>query len=452
MQLRVGDRLTVTIEKLVHGGHGLARQEGPSAGQAGRVIFVPEVLPGETVQVEVREVKKDVAFARLLEVIHPSPHRISPPCKIYSECGGCQIQHIKDSNQAEIKNALIRETLERVGHLKEINLQPMIPSPSTYGYRTRTQLKVRLVNQQIRLGFYREGSHQHVPVEECLVLHPELNKILKPLEQALSEERFLAIGLSSVHLHLSAATGQLLIRLLLDTRLYAPHDLKEIGRALSNRLKEAIGSLVGLVLSPRHGPQEVFGRDFIEERFGGYRYRISDGSFSQINPEATDLLIQQVLRLADLTGNERVLELHCGIGTMSLPIAEAAAHLRGIDSNRIAIEDARFNAEANQIKGVEFICADAEQGLRSALGGLAEEQKYDKLILDPPREGLSKTAIDLTGQLAPPKILYVSCELATLARDLDRLRQAGYRLGRFQPLDMFPQTAHVELIAELLRG
>lgn len=451
MQLRTGDRLTVTVEKLVHGGHGLARQEG-------RVIFIPEVLPGETVQAEVREVKKDVAFARLIEVLHPSPHRIVPPCNIYSECGGCQIQHIHDSNQAEIKSALIREALQRVGHLKEINLQPMIPSPSAYGYRTRTQLKVRHlpagqagVNQQIRLGFYREGSHQHVPVEECLVLHPELNKVLKPLEQALSEERFRAIVLSSVHLHLSAATRQLLIRLLLSRRAgsHPPQDFKETGEALYNRLRDEITTLVGLVLSPRLEAREVFGKDFIEEQFGGYRYRISDGAFSQINPDAADLLIQEVIRLADLTGNERVLELHCGIGTMSLPIATHSTHLRGVDANRIAIEDARFNAEANQVQRVEFLCTDAEQGLRQCL---AEGQKYDRLVLDPPREGLSKTAIDLIAQLAPSKMIYVSCEMATLARDVRRFCDHGYRLGRLQPVDMFPQTAHVELVAEALRG
>src|SRR5438552_18839229 len=135
MQLHTGDRLTVTIEKLVHGGRGLARQEGPPGRQAGRVIFIPEVLPGETVQAEIREVKKDVAFARLVEVLDPSPHRISPPCKIYSECGGCQIQHIKDSIQTEIKTALIIETLHRIGRITEVDLQPIISSPSPYGYR-----------------------------------------------------------------------------------------------------------------------------------------------------------------------------------------------------------------------------------------------------------------------------------------------------------------------------
>lgn len=442
MQLHRGDRLTVTIEKLVHGGRGLARQEG-------RVLLIPEVLPGEIVQVEIREVKKDIAFARLIEVLHPSPHRTSPPCKIYSECGGCQIQHIKDSNQAEIKNALIREALQRIGRITEINLLPMIPSPSAYGYRTRVQFKVRLVNQQIRLGFYQYGTHRHVPVEECLVLHPELNKILKPLEQILSEERFRATGLNSVHLNLSAATRQLLIRLLLNARQHPSHDLNEVGEVLYNRLREVIGSIVGLILSPHHGPRQVFGRDLIEESFGGYRYRISDGSFSQINPEAADLLIEQVIRLADVAGYERVLELHCGIGTLSLPIATRCALLRGLDANRMAIEDARFNAEANQMQQLEFLCIEAEQGLRQCL---AEGQKYDRLILDPPREGLSKTAIDLITQLAPPHVIYVSCEMATLARDLQRICEQGYRLGRLQPVDMFPQTAHVELVAEVLRN
>ncbi len=451
MQLRTGDRFTVTIEKLVHGGRGLARQEGPPDRQAGRVLLIPEVLPGETVKVEIHEIKKDVAFARLIEVLHPSPHRISPPCKIYSECGGCQIQHIQDSYQAEIKNALIREALQRIGHFSEINLEPMIPSPSGYGYRTRVQFKVRLVNRQIRLGFYREGSHHHVPVEECLVLHPELNKILKPLEQVLSEERFRTLEPIEAQLHLAAATQQLLIKLLLARSATPPPPLilRQSGEALYNNLRETIGSLVGLVLLLRHGPRLVFGRDFVEEHFGEYRYRISDGSFSQINPETTDLLIQQVIRLVDLTGQERILELHCGIGTMSLPIVARSAHFRGVDANRIAIEDARFNAEANQVQRVEFLCADAEQGLRQCL---AEGQKYDRLILDPPREGLSKTAIDLIVQLAPSKIIYVSCEMATLARDLHRLCEQGYRLGRLQPVDLFPQTAHVELVAELLRG
>jgi 23S rRNA (uracil1939-C5)-methyltransferase len=437
MQLRTGDRLTVTIEKLVHGGNGLARQES-------RVIFVPEVLPGETVQAEIREVKKGVAFAQLLEVIHPSPHRISPPCKIYSECGGCQIQHIKDSIQPEIKTALILETLHRIGRITEVDLQPMISPPSAYGYRARTQLKVRRVGRQVRLGFYREGSHYHVPVEECLVLHPELNKTLKPLEQVLSEDRFGTLEPTSVHLNLSAASREVLIRILIDARSL---DLKEMGEGLYRRLKEEIDSMAGLVLSPRHGLRLTFGRDFIEEHLGEFQYRISDGSFSQIGPEATNLLIEQVVRLADLAENERVLELHCGIGTISLPVAAHSAGLRGVDANRIAIDDARFNAEANRVKNVEFLCADAEQGLRQCL---AEGRTYGRLILDPPREGLSNTAIDLIAQLAPSKIIYVSCETATLARDLRRLCDRKYRMGRIQPVDMFPQTAHMELVAEVL--
>jgi len=448
MQIHIGNRLTVTVEKLVHGGQGLARQ-------AGRVIFIPEVLPGETVQVEIREVKKDIAFARLIEVLNPSPHRISPPCKIYSECGGCQIQHIEGSNQLEIKNALIREALHRIGRLTEIDLLPVIPSPSAYGYRTRVQLKVRQENHRVRLGFYQQSSHHHVPVEECLVLHPELNKILKPLEQVLSFEPFQTLKVLSVHLYFAAATRQLLISLLPETvppdknaGIRSVHNLKETGKTLYSKLREAIDSLSGLVFSPRNEPRQVFGNDFIEERFGGYLYRISGGSFSQINPVATNLLIQQMISFLDLTGNERVLELHCGIGTFTLPMAARSAHLRGVDANRFAIEDARFNAGSHQVHRLEFICTDVEQGLRQSL---AEGQRYDRLVLDPPREGLSQTEIDLIVQLAPPKMLYVSCEMATLARDLQRFCKQGYRLGRLQPVDMFPQTAHVELIAELLR-
>jgi 23S rRNA (uracil1939-C5)-methyltransferase len=154
-----------------------------------------------------------------------------------------------------------------------------------------------------------------------------------------------------------------------------------------------------------------------------------------------------VLLLSDLTGNERVLELHCGIGTMSLPVAARSGHLRGIDANWVSIDDARFNTEANGVKNTEFLCNDAEQGLRQCI---AEGRTYDRLILDPPREGLSQSAIDLIARLAPSKIIYVSCETATLARDLHRLCEQKYVMGRLQPVDMFPQTAHVELVAEVL--
>jgi 23S rRNA (uracil1939-C5)-methyltransferase len=439
MKLQTGDRITVTIEKLVHGGHGLARPDG-------RVVFVPEVLPDEVAQIQIREVKKDVAFGRLLQVLEPSPHRISPPCKIYSECGGCQIQHIASPRQPEIKKALVLDAFHRIGRMSEVNLQTMISSPSPYGYRTRTQLKARYVNQRARLGFYSEGTHRHVPVDECLVIHPELNKILKPLEQIMSEDRFKSLQPTSVHLNLSSASREILVRLLLDARL-ASNELKETGEDLYNRLKGTIGSIAGLVLSPRRGARLTFGNDFIEERLGEFRYRISDGSFSQISPETAGLLVEQVVRLAELAGSERVLELHCGIGTISLPVAARSAHLRGIDANRVAIEDARFNAEANRIKNTEFICADAEQGLRQSL---AEGRTYDRLVLDPPRAGLTKTEIDLIARLAPTKIIYVSCEMSTLARDLHRLGEQKYIMGRLQPVDMFPQTAHVELAAEVL--
>ena len=430
------DRL-LTIEKLVHGGKGLAH-DGSLA------VFLPRVLPGERVRVLLDRPRKGYAQGQLVDVVTPSGDRIPPPCPVYGQCGGCQLQHATPDAQLELKRTILSETLARIGGLRDLNVPPLIPSPENFGYRSRARFAILRDDQgKAALAYHEEGSARLVPITECLLLAPPLNHMLAALNRLLpwSEK----MRLQEVTVTASNGTEEVV------NQYFAERATGREAKAWFDRVGED-GPIRGQALIAGRGPQArrwAVGEMALTEVIAGCRFRISDGSFAQANWKLNAALVEGVKSWA-LEGFEafplRVLELYAGTGNFGLPIAREGALVTLVEGNRAALADARENARVNHIGRCRFRSVSAEAMLAASATG-----EYDLVVLDPPRTGLSKEAVAGLIRVGPKRILYVSCDPPTLARDLRAFVAAGYRAARLQAYDMFPQTMHIETLVELVR-
>ena len=433
----VGTPVTLLIEKLIHGGRGLGRWEGAP-------VFVGGALAGERVEAVVTAVRKGYLEAALARIVAPSPDRIDAPCPLFATCGGCQIQQLAYPAQLEAKRAIAAESLRRLGGLAA-DIPPLTPSPDVFGYRVRADLKIGVAGGRRALGFHAARSRTVVPVAACPVLHPRLQAALGPLSDLVARrtasisgrgDRGLA-GLEEVEIQTTASGPDLVI--VFRMRALDRRVLGAIGRELRAALP-----LRGLVAYDRRRHRWVGGGDALEERIDGIDCRVSDRTFLQINPGVNAALVSAVVEWAALSGHERVVDLYAGFGNFSLPLARRARLVTAVESSPSAVADARFNARASGV-GLRVASTPVESWTPEA-----DEGSPDLVVVDPPRAGLTRAALDRAVALAAPRILYVSCEPATLARDAARFARAGYRLARIQGFDMFPHTAHVELLSEFV--
>ncbi|MEK6683836.1 MAG: 23S rRNA (uracil(1939)-C(5))-methyltransferase RlmD [Nitrospirota bacterium] len=434
--LAVGQIISIPIEKLVDGGSGLGRWEG-------RVVFVPGVCPGEEVRARITTVKKSYAEAALESVKKPSPDRGAPPCPVFEQCGGCQWQMLAYPAQLRAKVEILRENLRRIGKLDKPNLLPPIPSPRAFEYRTRIQLKTDSTNNRSILGFHEEKTHRIVPIETCLTAHPIFNRALAVLRSIFLDPAERPPGLTDIHLHLARATGELLVR------FFAGDKPPERVEPFLKKFADAMPETVGQVYTSSNGRRRVRGRDHLIDRFRSIPFRISDRSFAQVHSELIELLIDTVRMLAQPTGLESVLELYCGIGTFGIFLAREASALTGFDENEVAVGDANYNALQQGLTNCRFTAKPVDRAVRDLVN---EKKMFDCVVLDPPREGVDRRTLESLIRLNPSRIVYVSCDPATLARDLKILTDSGFHPGRIQPIDLFPQTYHLETVAELIKA
>ncbi len=426
---------TVEIEKIVYGGRGMGRVNG-------KVVFVPFTVPGDKIEAEATKEKKDYLEGVIKEFLCESPLRITPFCRLFGRCGGCHYQHIPYPEQLSIKERNLKEALRQLLQEGGVEFLPIVPSPQSSGYRIRCQLKGRYSGGKEILGFYGLKTHRVVEVEECPLLHPSARDLLQGMKRWLGKKggEYLVQG---ADIQVSPDEGKGIICLkgrgdlspALAERL---HEESSVIKGIVNEgARRAVwGELSLLYQGPRLGEQKPL------ELEADY------ASFTQVNPYQNWNLIQRVVAWADLRGQEKVLDLFCGSGNLTLPLAQRAFRVWGVDQDETAIAYAQKNARANHLSNCRFIAASAEAGLRR-LG--REAGSVDLAVLDPPRAGV-KESLEALARLRPKKIIYVSCEPPTLIRDLMRLGALGYRLKKIQPLDMFPQTYHVEAVAELLIG
>ncbi|MBI3810581.1 MAG: 23S rRNA (uracil(1939)-C(5))-methyltransferase RlmD [Nitrospirae bacterium] len=440
--------LLIQIEKLVHGGRGLAHQESLA-------LFVEGVLPGEQVRVQPGRIKKGYGEAQLLEVVQPSPDRVAAPCPVYGRCGGCRLQHASATAQLAIKRDILAETLARIGGLREIHVPPLAASPEVYGYRSRARLAV--VSTRCNSGatgapsrgapslaYFEEGSHRPVPIAQCPLLAPRLNEAVSHLNQMLAGSRAAASQLQEIRLGLSVTTGEVVFQYM------AEQCQRPQAEAWFERVRAGFAGVKGQVMIAGRGPQQrrwMEGDATLTEQVGPLRLRCSDRSFVQANWKLNETLAETVTSWAMEAKTDaplRVLELYAGIGNFGLAIAREGTLVTFVEGNSSALADARYNARVNHIGRCRFRSESAEAFLAGASPG-----EYDLVLMDPPRTGLSKEALAGLVHLKPGRILYLSCDPPTLARDLRAMQETGYRVTRLQGYDMFPQTMHIETLVEL---
>lgn len=432
------------IDSLAFGGAGFGRLDG-------KACFVPLTAPGDLVRIRPAVSKPSYLEGELLEVVEPSPLRVEPPCPVFGVCGGCSWQHIDYAAQCEAKWQIFADTLWRFGRVEPERVGPVSAAPEPYGYRSRVQFKVRWSGGKLHIGFYRRGSHFVIDIpERCAICHPSINQALAEIRQILS--RF-AEPNRVPQVDVAAGDDGTVLAI-----IHYIGDSRTAARDFFTSCRDALPSVAGLHL--QHGRKDtierMWGIDALtyvvpEELVPGLPKTLlsfSRGGFSQINYRQNLELIRGALRLAGLSGGERVLDLFCGNGNFTLPLAHLAASVVGVEEYGPSLDDARHNASVNGIAGVEFIRADTDGGVRS----LREQgERFPVVVLDPPRTG-AKEAIAGIVALEPDRIVSVSCEPSTLARDLGLFRKHGYQVVESFPVDMFPQTYHIESVTLLHRA
>ena len=449
-----------TVEKLVNEGQGFGRLDNFP-------VFVDYGAPGDIADLKIIVKKKNYARARIAKLKTPSLDRADPPCPVFGLCGACQWQHLQYSAQLKAKKSLIKEALERIGKMDSYLVEDVVGMEEPWNYRNKiaypikkipnpnakSQIKSQFQNpnrmrEKIILGYYRQETHDVVDIENCLIVHPMLNQAaqaLKNIEFSVYDEKK----------HTGLARHFIARHSLTEDAVVAGFSINGETFPQAERLVEQLEKKINLkgffinintqqtntILGEANSL--LFGESFLVEKINQLQLRFSFPSFFQVNPLATAKLYMLVEKLAELSGQEKVTDLYCGVGGLGLSLAGKAKPVTGLEENAFAIEDALENASQNGIKNTSFIAGPVEKTINIL------EEKQDLIIIDPPRVGISPFIIGEIIKNQPRKIIYVSCNPATLARDLKIFCEASYKLKRIIPLDMFPQTYHVETIALL---
>lgn len=451
-EIKKNEIYEVRIEDMGHDGAGIGKINGYP-------LFVKDALIGDVAEVKIIKAKKNYAYARLMHLITPSLHRVTPRCPVARQCGGCQIQALDYGEQLLFKQRMVENNLRRIGGLADVEVLPVLGMDEPYRYRNKAQFPIGTDKEGNPVaGFYAGRTHSIIPCSDCM-LGEEVNaQILSIVLDHMKRYHIPAYDETTgeglvrhVLIRSAFATGERMVCLVLNG-VQLPEQ-----EALAEQLRHIPGmtSIMGNVNRERSnvilGNQvfSIWGKDTITDKIGDVSYQISPLSFYQVNPVQTRKLYETALSYAGLTGNETVWDLYCGIGTISLFLAQKAKKVYGVEIVPQAIEDARHNAKLNNIQNAEFFVGKSEEVLPAYYqknGGTA-----DVIVVDPPRKGCDETLLDTIARMAPARVVYVSCDPATLARDLKYLCGRGYQVEKVQPVDMFGHTVHVETVALMSR-
>ncbi|WP_308723321.1 23S rRNA (uracil(1939)-C(5))-methyltransferase RlmD [Paenibacillus polysaccharolyticus] len=459
------DETVIEIIGMNHDGEGVGRADGYT-------LFVQGALPGETVCVRVMKTKKQYGYAKLLEIVKASPDRVSAPCPIYDQCGGCQIQHMSYAGQLAWKRQLVIDNLQRIGKLNvltedetneedtghAIRVLPTMGMDEPWRYRNKAQVPIGVTEGGLVGGFYAKGSHRIIDMETCLIQHEHNDEVVAKVKEIGSH-----LGISAYN----EETGRGLLRHVVVKKAFRTGEMMLVlvtnGRDIQHKdewigsIREAIPQVASICQNVNKKQTNVifgdetrvlWGRDVIYDFIGDVQFAISPRSFYQVNPVQTEVLYGKTVEYAGLSGKETVIDAYCGIGTISLFLAQHADQVYGVEIVPEAIEDARSNAMLNEMRNVKF-----EVGASEDVIPRWKEQgiEADVIVVDPPRKGCDPRLLDTILEMKPERVVYVSCNPSTLARDLRVLEDGGYRTVEVTPVDMFPHTVHVESVAMLVR-
>ncbi len=448
--LKNQDIITVTITGYTSDGEGVARFDG-------EVVFIPHAIAGETVRARIVNVGKTVAHAEILDISEPSAHRIASDCPYFPRCGGCDFRHMDYEEELTLKRQRVIDALTRIGGVEPGEV-PITGSEKQEGYRNKVQFPVGVQKGKPCAGFCRARTHEIISIDSCRIQPDCADAARRAVLNWMREHKISAYNERShtgivrhIHLRCGFKTGQVLVCVVANCK-----DLPQ-KRALCDALKSAVSGLTTVVVSYHEKRsnsvlgdrfETLYGDGTIEDILCGLRFRLSARSFYQINRDQAERLYEKALALADLKGTETALDLYCGAGTITLCMAKRVKKVYGVEIIDAAIEDAKENAKRNQITNAEFFCADAGQAAqRFAQSG----EVLDVIVVDPPRKGLSGDVVDAILQMQPKRLVYVSCDPATLARDVKLLCEGGYRMEKAEAFDLFPRCAHVESICLLVK-
>lgn len=416
---------------------------------SGIVIFVPGLLEGEEAEIGITAMKRNYGYGRIVRLVSESEHRTKPVCKVNRLCGGCQLLHMDRSEQNRFKEEKLKQCF-RANAGMEIEPRPIITAKPYYNYRNKVQIPVQVNHGKTEMGFYQKHTNRIIPFEECHAESELSNHIVADLRKWFDELQCADV-MRHVLIKHAHMTGQVMVVFIVRSWPCRRHE--ELIDRILKKYPE-ICSLSALVNRRTDNVildgKEVLlaGKPYIEEELLGKRFRISARSFYQINPFTTPLLYSTAIDYCGLSGKEVLVDLYCGTGTMGLIASEKAKKVYGIEIVPDAVRDARKNAEINGVRNIEFLTADANQGAQRIL---KSKLKVDAMIVDPPRRGCTRDTLDAIVRISPKKLVYVSCDPATLARDVRILTENGYQMEIVQPVDMFPGTVHVETVVRLSR-
>ena len=450
LPVQKNEYIDVIFEDLTHDGAGVAKVEGYP-------LFVPNGLPGEKAKIKVIKVNKGYGFGRLMEITEDSPYRVEPECPIYKECGGCQLQHMSYEGQLKAKEKQVSDVLQRIGKLENVKVHPVIGMENPWRYRNKAQVPIGENEGGLIGGFYQQRSHQIIDMKACIIQQEKNDEVVKKVKEicningvrAYDEQKHKG-ELRHIMARYGLKSGEVMV--VLVTRTNELTGKKKIIEEIAKRIP-GVKSIVQNINSKKTNvifgdeTKVLWGEEVIYDSIGDIKFAISARSFYQVNPEQTKVLYDKALEYADLTGEENVIDAYCGIGTISLFLAQKARKVYGVEIVPEAIEDAKKNAELNGISNVEFAVGEAETVIPEWYeNGVVA----DVLVVDPPRKGCDDKLLQTIINMKPKKVVYVSCNPATLARDLRVLEDGGYQTVEVQPVDMFPQTMHVECVAQLI--
>ena len=442
----------VDIVDIGQGGVGVGKYEGFT-------VFVEGGLLQDKVKVKINKSKKNYAVGDIVEIIEKSPFRVDRTCSDeLKNCGGCQIQELNYNKQLELKTNEVKQVVARIGKLENVEIHETMGMENPYRYRNKAQFPIQSINGEPAIGFYKKKSHDVIPTDMCVIQHDINDKIIKIIKtyiQAYNISIYNETTHTGVLRHLVTKVGfttNEVMVVLVANGTNLPH-LSE----LASILKENIPGFKTLVLNINKAKTNVilgkenkviYGNGKINDYIGDLIFEISPLSFFQVNPVQTEVLYNKALEYAELKENDTVFDIYCGIGTISLFLAQKATKVYGIEIVEDAIKDAKINAKLNNLNNVEFYVGKAEEVVPKMYN---EGKTANVVMVDPPRKGCDEKVLDTIVSMAPDRVVYVSCNPSTLARDLAYLDERGYKCIEIQPVDMFPHTMHVECVAKIVK-